>query len=83
MLYSPLTNICILFGMAGVVQGLIGRRQNPAAIRLIHAFKLVREFPPGPILENYFKYWKKISDEIFKSKNFTGEQVHSLVTIFC
>jgi len=69
--------------MAGVVQGLIGRRQNPAAIRLIHAFKLVREFPPGPILENYFKYWKKISDEIFKSKNFTGEQVHSLVTIFC
>ncbi|KAL7205023.1 hypothetical protein ACSBR2_018028 [Camellia fascicularis] len=72
--------LCRVLGFADkvpdFVQGLIKKRQNLAAVRFIHAFELVDKFPPVPILEDYFKYWKTIADETCKKENLTrGETI--------
>ncbi|GMP40572.1 hypothetical protein CsSME_00010961 [Camellia sinensis var. sinensis] len=68
--------VAIIVFFTDLVQGLIKKRQNLAAVRFIHAFELVDKFPPVPILEDYFKYWKKIADETCKKENLTrGETI--------
>ncbi|XP_059652603.1 FRIGIDA-like protein 4a [Cornus florida] len=59
-----------------MIQSLIEGWQNIEAIKLIFEFELVGKFPPVPILENYYKYWKKTADEICeRENNLTREQI--------
>uniref|UniRef100_A0A5B6YX63 FRIGIDA-like protein n=1 Tax=Davidia involucrata TaxID=16924 RepID=A0A5B6YX63_DAVIN len=58
------------------IQILVKRSQNLAAVRFIYAFELVGKFPPVPVLEPYFKYWKNIADKTCNiENNLTKEQI--------
>ena len=53
--------------ITGLIQNLILKKQPMEAIRFIYAFKMVNQFPPGPILRDYFSGSKIAARKIKKS----------------